>query len=957
VEESCCLKNLANKYLLIACLALTLSLKSWAQTTSLQQAELTSINGLHSDFIRQSRIDSKGAVWVCQNNGLQVFPSSDSASQHIESYMTNIPVWDVAFYQQNQQTYTAIISFDSGLYIFNHLGQLAKRVRLQKTRVLQWVDKDIYCLSGNGVFKLAGTDTIRATPACAFNEQISAFFSWNEQFYACTYPTNRWIQWPKNGSGKNGQWNKQAPWPIQKSILSTKATESHLYLGSEGSYYSIDKGNLATRYNLNKDKGNNWTVWSIENTSGPIFLALGDVNNLSKGALLKHQPNQVHPSIANTNETPFLWGLSYDSIHHVLWISSIGQGCFTLFHPGDREETPKGHIHFEPNTERIFIWQDQSLYTRSSLHQFWHKQVFTENILDVKTNANQTFALTSSWLYKWNESLQRFQRHTNMAGYRANELIPAGYHMILKWPYREWTSINLNTGKIETWPMSSKKTAQFIIAEGLVIAQEFDGSIYSVNPKDQTSSFLGKFGFTASTPMTIFNNLLLAQTGQTCKVFQFYLGKMQFLTEIDIHEFVLPGQSFKIFSNSRGFWVLTNTHLYQLVIQQNGNIRIAAQQFIGHLQSQTIQNAVLNDTRIWYRNAENWVSMPLPKQNPFYPQTNYFLKHQDGQENNLNNVHLAIQSLNDINIHYTHPEYWSHYHGILWLSLKNEQDSVIQRLVRAGQDGAWLPGISPGNYVLFISHNMNTKGLLLTSKSRLGLPSIAVMLILIVMTALIHFRDQTKSVENQITLLKWKTLKSNMNPHFLHNSMSLIQSLIITNEHKKAIEVTGKIAEINRLFLETNLQELTTLDKEIEFCRKYIQIETLRFSNRKFSFIEQIDPNVELSHWKLPPLLFQPVIENAIKHGLLLDPNKGKLLLGISWVQSSNSLQIQIANTGPGPQFKRTHGTQMGSELVQQRLEHFNQRFEGTYYAQALSGFDAQQSNLYVFTLTLQRIG
>ncbi|MFM1898493.1 MAG: hypothetical protein RL577_733 [Bacteroidota bacterium] len=876
--------------------------------------------------------------------------------------MNNISTWDVTFYQYNKKSYTAVISFDSGLYLFNHQGQLSKRISLNKTRALEWVNNKLYCLSSNGVFHINGLDTVRATLPCETSEQITSFFHWNGHYYACAYPSNRWLQFKENEPPELANWKNQAPWDINYSILSQKITDSFLYLGSEGGYYIIDRRNQSTRFHLGRDKERNWAVWSIESCEDQIYLALGNVLNLERGAIVKHNPLTPTIALSGASKDPFMWGLTYDSINHILWASSLGKGCFALIFPNEYQRIPFGNIY--TSHDWVCMYDEGRLYAKEETAHSWVVNEFPEIILDVQITANQLFVLTKDWLYIWSKNQNSFLRYYNVANYHFNKLVSAGYSLILHRPYGEWTSINIQTKKIETWPNSSKETAQFISADEIILSQEFNGSLHLVDIENHKTIPAGNLGINTNSPIAISKNLLITQIGQIIKVYQYSskmpwmpseLFELKFLFDIPVRDIIRPGQEFKLFGTSRGVWILSNSHLYQLIISINGSIHIAGQQYIGQLSYQSIQNAAISNTHLWFYQSGVWKSIPLPKYSSKSSSNNFIIGYQNDKTEAVANSHLVIQPLDDFNIQFAHPDYWIHYHSLFAVSLKNDQDKFVFRQIKSGQEKNWIPGISSGNYSLFMSHKLGTQlAFVKTNFKNSGL-ALATAMILIIISTLVYFRDLSKNAESQLNLLRWKTLKSNMNPHFLHNSMSLIQSLIAMNENKKAIEVTGKIAEINRLFLETNLQEVSTLEKELEFCRKYIQIESLRFSNKKFSFTEAIEPTVNLRDWFIPPLLFQPVIENAIKHGLLLDPKTGELTLSISEDSENKTLRIQISNTGPGPAFTRSHGTQLGSELVQERIEHFNRLFQGKLTAKASSGFATDQNNLYVFSLYLEK--
>jgi LytS/YehU family sensor histidine kinase/ligand-binding sensor domain-containing protein len=155
-----------------------------------------------------------------------------------------------------------------------------------------------------------------------------------------------------------------------------------------------------------------------------------------------------------------------------------------------------------------------------------------------------------------------------------------------------------------------------------------------------------------------------------------------------------------------------------------------------------------------------------------------------------------------------------------------------------------------------------------------------------------------KEVKRKLAETELAALRSQMNPHFIFNSLNSINSFIIENNTKLASEYLTKFSRLIRLILENSKNDLINLDKELETLRLYLLMESIRFKN-KFTYQINIDDDVNLEQIKLPPTTLQPFVENAIWHGILHLDVEGNLLININY-SAKNTLHIQIKDNGVG---------------------------------------------------------
>lgn len=208
-------------------------------------------------------------------------------------------------------------------------------------------------------------------------------------------------------------------------------------------------------------------------------------------------------------------------------------------------------------------------------------------------------------------------------------------------------------------------------------------------------------------------------------------------------------------------------------------------------------------------------------------------------------------------------------------------------------------------------------------------------IILLFATGFLAFRSvklKQKSITNE---LKWKNhemekrlLRSQMNPHFIFNSLNSIQSLISGNKPDLADMYLIKFARLMRSILMNTQKPYILLEEEIEFTKLYLEVEQLRFEGR-FEYEVIVGGDMFPDTTYVPPMLIQPFIENALAHGLINKVNNGKLT--VSFKQKENIIQCTITDNGIGRQKameikkKSKYGDKaMGIRLTKDRLKLLN---------------------------------
>jgi two-component system, sensor histidine kinase YesM len=184
--------------------------------------------------------------------------------------------------------------------------------------------------------------------------------------------------------------------------------------------------------------------------------------------------------------------------------------------------------------------------------------------------------------------------------------------------------------------------------------------------------------------------------------------------------------------------------------------------------------------------------------------------------------------------------------------------------------------------------------------------------------SLMKVRMQNKRIALQ-------SLRREMNPHFVFNSLNSVNRFIAQNDEIKANNYLTSYAQLMRTTMEISSQDFIRLDKEIELLTKYLDLEHLRFSQH-FDYRIELDENVELENCSIPGFLIQPHLENAIWHGLRYKKEKGLLLLKIA--QEKGQIVVAIEDNGIGIQESQQLKTENQKSHVSRGFLNIKERIE-----------------------------
>ncbi len=210
---------------------------------------------------------------------------------------------------------------------------------------------------------------------------------------------------------------------------------------------------------------------------------------------------------------------------------------------------------------------------------------------------------------------------------------------------------------------------------------------------------------------------------------------------------------------------------------------------------------------------------------------------------------------------------------------------------------------------------------------------LAIILVTLVTSYFTYRSAQASKTANQ--LLALKSLRSQMNPHFIFNALNSVNHFIAQQDERTANKFLSEFSQLMRLVLENSEQDFIPLNKEQEMLSLYLKLEHYRFRD-KFDYEFDMEEGINGEMIELPPMLIQPYIENAVWHGLRYKETKGKL--SVRFIKHEKEIEVSVTDDGIGrkksaevktPNQRKHNST--GLKNIHERLAIINKVYKSNY--------------------------
>ena len=245
------------------------------------------------------------------------------------------------------------------------------------------------------------------------------------------------------------------------------------------------------------------------------------------------------------------------------------------------------------------------------------------------------------------------------------------------------------------------------------------------------------------------------------------------------------------------------------------------------------------------------------------------------------------------------------------------------------------------------------------NKQRLLIISIVSVGVLLVLFFVFLYLNRIRKQREWESKLKLKLYESEMdslnaqiNTHFVFNTLAVIQSLILNSKPEEAISILNNFGKLLRSSLKQTRTGRCTLQEEIDSVKLYFELEKTRFSNPP-AFYVHLDTGIRHSSIIIPPMLLQPLIENALKHGFNADISGGEINLFVSILDES-TIAFQVEDNGPQlGSVNSNEGLSYSSLIIRDRLDVFNQKNKTDKYFLYLSIEERDENKITVARIQL----
>jgi two-component system LytT family sensor kinase len=174
---------------------------------------------------------------------------------------------------------------------------------------------------------------------------------------------------------------------------------------------------------------------------------------------------------------------------------------------------------------------------------------------------------------------------------------------------------------------------------------------------------------------------------------------------------------------------------------------------------------------------------------------------------------------------------------------------------------------------------------------------------------------RASQLESQLVQAQLQALRMQLHPHFLFNTLHAVSVLVRKGEDQAAVRMIAGLSDLLRLALDSAGAHEVPLRQEIDFVERYLAIERIRFQDRLAVSVRLAPETLDAL---VPNLLLQPLVENAVRHGVARAPFASEIVIQAE--RRDSRLEIRIRDTGPGPQATVSKGTGVGLRNARERL-------------------------------------
>lgn len=886
------------------------------------QPELDITNGLQSNSVRVIKEDNQNRIWLGTDHGLVVLNDNGSLFRSITDKFSGHQIYGLAF----NKDHVFIGSKFNGLYIFNLLNRqlekhfdtsqigLCLKVKAFRDTIFFGTSKSaFYIVTKNGEWNLTKI-------SCADIGVFPDFALWQNKIYAPMYEHgNQFLYQFQNDSLVRSPLFKLYEFPIDMLLgLAITANDRFLVVGGDGFDVIVNKNQQKKFESLSaKNTGKSYPIWDAEIADSRVYLATGNPDNNQQGMI--YEPSKS--DLGEVNNSFYGECLFYDKEKKGMWAGTFNRGLY--YWPAINESysipNSKSEYKFKPiNRELGLLFNNDKVY-KTDLENNEFNEIFDgsgqkdrKQILDAIGWKDTTAILLQGRLFLVNDSgtiLKSFPATQGNYIHKKGDLI---YVFSLYYDFVVVINIKNNTSVLKPCP-----------------SNQITASLYNNGNLFYHSTYTGFFYFDSiSHPFNIQFPLVESYTISADTLWILHAGLIQTF-RIDLPNYkLIPLFEKNIKEKVEGVspkWIINNKgHIY--CGDNKGFLDIEASTGNPHsytyLGNFSQGETPASDGNFLFFNNQNYISKIDSKINSF--------------EIIPSSVKVEIEPVSTIFegtpfiLHFKSEDYIIQKHTLKEVEILRKGNLI--RTVYIINDQLEFPsGMKRGNYILKFKINgvyvgeKNIKIQIPLTSNPLFYALIGIFIILFLFI-LFKFILNKRTYDRHILENRLQLLKQNLNPHFIFNSLNLIYSLVLQRKNESAIKSIADFSDLHRYYLDNINKSEITLEEELKFIESYLRLESARVEvDSPFIYQLPADLTKEIKSVLVPPMILQPLVENAVKH---CDGHSE--IMGSVWVdvfEKGKQILIAVENTIGYSGTKATTSNGMGLRLVLERIEIFNKTF------------------------------
>ena len=883
-------------------------------------------DGLPTSSTRKLIELGTGSVAVATDAGLFFLPNNQPNLKRISKQIGIQQCWDL--HEEEGLIYVA--TYNDGLYVFeiatgnlvNHYG----KSELPRIRRFRKINQSLYAVARTGIWRITQSGIFNVFDAKLYmapgNMAMDVFY-FNQKLHVLSYPERIIYEqqadysWADLSHSLQKMGRKINTYDFANLV--SFVHENKVFLGSENYYMVMDSAYHFQKYEMPSKHNESWAFWDFRVHNGLVYGAVTNTNDFNDGYLHVHDPKIYSYSPPHQNP---IWSITPSRFKDALWLCTENRGVLLLHQPKDLIPTElRFEKKFASENFLVGINDNEVKIQAKSSNQNWTSHLINDRIRSVLEINKKLYLCGADYLWIYNPVNNQITQSIRTHLYQWMTAI--GQTIYFFEPYDKICIFKPGKDKLPRKTEIDAISDAVVSQNNRLIFHKIGKGFAIIDSSEKYHEITCKKPFNQYTlQFQVSGEQLLVQNGNDIELYQINFNNfsMKYIGSINLTFPFLDIQILKITGSNIGFHLFTGDYIFTVKFFHNGKqIELLQQQYLGQWNTNLWLYTNGNQFAIDRGDAVQFVNQSkksFSEFRPYYGSNDNNLYPLEGILNIYQNKNFQLISVGS--------NYFDINRSLFEVSILNIDKTTTENLFFTGNRYRWINEMAVGRYKLTVTSQSTSTSNFVWSNLIFykDLPFWLIVLFFFVLL-FVYSNSQTKmkgSLNRRIVTLQLKTLQNNFNPHFIYNCMSLIQSLIIGNQQKKAVEVTAKLAKLNRIFLGNSNSELISLHDEVTFLKEYVDMERLRFeSDTEFQFQIHVPKNFDIKSWRIPPMILQPLIENSIKHGVLASEKSTAIHL---YIHSTDNqiLEIRIENTYTKQRKKVNKGIGIGLKLVSDRL-------------------------------------